>query len=79
MKAENLTPKNVTDLQEVMKEISKTNPELKYQFYDMNEEIDYTETEITLGSVLTAINELKAKIDLIFGDAVLIDGKFKHI
>lgn len=79
MKATNLTEENVNDLQEQMEAMKKLNPELKYEFFNQSAK-EPTEVEIQLAQIQTDLTALKAKIDLIFGDAVLFgDGQFHSI
>lgn len=79
MKATNLTDENVNDLQKQMEEMQKLNPGLQWEFFDQFAK-EPTETEIKLNKIQADITTLKAKIDLIFGDAVLFgDGKFHSI
>ena len=78
MKAINLNEQNVTDLQKVMEKMKETNPDLTFRFFDQDKEP--TEIEIKLDKIQDDLTVLKAKIDLIFGDAVLFgDGKFHSI
>ena len=79
MKAINLTDENVKDLQKQMEEMQKLNPELGWEFYNQSVK-EPTEIEMRLTQIQTDLAALKAKIDLIFGDAVLFgDGQFYSI
>ena len=79
MKAINLTDENVNDLQKQMEGMQKLNPELQWEFFNQSNK-EPTEIEMQLTQMQTDLTALKAKIDLIFGDAVLFgDGKFHSI
>lgn len=77
MKAINLTDENVNDLQEQMEEMQKLNPGLQWEFFNQSTK-EPTEIEIQLAKIQTDLLELKMKIDLIFGDAVLMNGQFRN-
>ena len=79
MKAINLTDENVNDLQKQMEEMQKLNPGLQWEFFNQSNK-EPTEIETKLESIRADLAALKAKIDLIFGDAVLFgDGQFHNI
>ena len=78
MKAINLTDENVNDLQKQMEEMQKLNPGLQWEFFNQSVR-EPTEIEMQLAKIQTDLNELKVKIDLIFGDSVLINGQFRSI
>jgi hypothetical protein len=78
MKAINLTDENVNDLQKQMEEMQKYNPGLQWEFYNQSNK-EPTDIEIKLDRIQADLTTLKAKIDLIFGSAVLINGRFQEL
>ena len=86
----NLTAENVEELAEKLKEMQKTNPALRYRFFEYSEKDrpdiseDIVEWQSTMESVLIEklfkkVEALERKIALIFGDHVLINGQFQDI
>ena len=78
MEANNLTPQNAEELKKTLEEQLKDNPDIEYKFYEqdgMQKQIPES-IEQQLSSIKKSIDELRTKIDLIFGNSVLIDNKF---
>ena len=75
---ENLTEQNVNELQKVFELMKLGNPDLQYSFYNQNEasESDAPDLQSRITMLEEKINRLTRKIDLIFGKAVLINGRF---
>lgn len=75
---ENLTEQNVGELQKVFEDMKQGNPDLRYKFYNQNENIepDAPDMESRISALEEKIDTLTRKIDLIFGKAVLINGRF---
>ena len=78
MEAHNLTQQNANDLEKQLKDMMQENPDLHYRFFEQ-EGKEPTETEKTLAKIQSDLTELKIKIDLIFGNAVLINGRFQEL
>lgn len=75
---ENLTEQNVTELLKVFELMKLGNPDLQYNFYNQDEkcESDAPDLQSRITMLEEKINRLTRKIDLIFGKAVLINGRF---
>ena len=77
MEARNLTQENVNRLESQLKEMRQTNPDLIYRFFNQDEEP--SPIEIQLAQIQSDLIDLKMKINMIFGDAVLINGRWNHL
>ena len=75
----NLTEENVEELKEKLNKMKETNPDLKYRFFPQTEETAPYEEKATITVVLEKLETLDRKIDLIFGDHVLVRGRFTNI
>ena len=81
MEANNLTPQNAEELKGLLEKQLKGNPSIEYRFYEqdgLQKQIPES-IEQQLLNMQKSIDELRSKIDLIFGNSVLIDNKFIDI
>ena len=74
---QNLTEKNVIDLRTSLETMHVGNPELNWTFQE--QESGMTHTEVTNEEIFEKLESLERKIDLIFGSAVLINGRFVNV
>ena len=77
----NLTEENVDELKEHLERMQETNPELEYRFFIQEEEPKKEPPDVrtSLDEIRDDVDALYRKIDLIFGDHVLIQGRFTRI
>lgn len=69
----NLNKENLDGVKDFVKTMQGHSPEVTIKTYPMDEKpADVKELAIK-------IDALSAKIDLIFGDAILINGRFQHL
>lgn len=73
MEAKNLTQENVASLTRRLKKMTNDNPDLNYKFFEQEDGI---EQDSSIQRLEQKIDALSAKLDLIFGDYVLIDGQW---
>ena len=79
MKVENLTEANVDELKEKLEEMKTENPDIDYKTYIM-EKLDKGKNENEgIAMILDKLEMLERKINMIFGDHVLINGDFRDI
>ena len=76
MEAKNLTPENVQSLSDQFNQMTHSNPDLDYKFHKQEDGIEHDSEIRRLEQKIDAIN---TKLDLIFGDSVLINGQFRSI
>jgi len=69
---ENLTEENVEELEEKLREMQEKNSDLNFGFFEQKGKIESPSNR----EVIERIDKLERKIDLIFGNYVLIEGKF---
>ena len=80
MEARNLTQENVKDLDAVMKDLQEDNPDLSYKFFNQNDGLVVEQNiQIDIERLEKKIDILQSKINLIFGDQVLMNGYWKTI
>lgn len=65
-------------LQNVVQKMQEVSPEISYRTFKQGEEPKVNDTE-RLDALEQKIDKLISKIELIFGDSVLIDGRFRKI
>lgn len=71
----NLTEENVDILKEQLEKMKTDNPDLEYRFFKQ----DVPKVSVDMSMILEKIEALDKKIDRIFGDYVLLDGKFQDL
>ena len=82
MEAENLTPENAEELDVVLERMKKNNPELTHQIFPMEEKTGHPEAQAVLElwqevkALHRAVEDLANLIRLVFGDHVLVKGRF---
>ena len=73
----NLTEENVKELSAKLEKMQETNPDLEYRFFNQDEEqSDDGKDGPTIRDVLDRITVLENRIQLIFGDHFMVNGKF---
>jgi len=79
MEARNLMPEDCNKLEDTMKEIKKTNPDAIHSFFQKEENVEHIDLRDKVYSLEEKIDALNSKLDKIFGNAVLINGEWKHL
>jgi cell division protein FtsB len=70
MQIDNANDKDIKKLQAEVFKLSKSNPEIESRVYPM-------EDQPTNAKIFEKLEKIERKLNLIFGDNVLIDGKFQ--
>lgn len=80
MEIRNLREPDVEALQEKVRELQRENPDIRSRLFGIPEE-DHNHVEILekLNRLEDKLDALTRKIELIFGDSVLINGRFESI
>jgi len=82
MKIENLTEANVNDLSDFLVEMQKVNPSVSWGTFLMSEETT-VEVDPSPDAEISALRGevalLRQKIELIFGNHILMDGIFQDL
>ena len=77
---ENLTERDVTNLDLHLKEAQKHNPDLKWNFYEQGRaEQQPKDEQPSNKAIFEKLEALERKLNLIFGNAVLMHGKFVDV
>jgi hypothetical protein len=78
----NLTQENVEELTSVLEKMKKENKELEYSFHAQRTEqmaLDAPDMITILKEIKDKVESLERKINLVFGEYVLINGSFRQI
>jgi len=78
MEIRNLDKPSVEFLNFIVKSMQEVNPIIKSRIFDEGEELKASDS-LRLDIIEQKLNRLINKIDLIFGDAIFIDGRFKNL
>ena len=78
MEVRNLDDDNLNKLETFVKDIQKVNPDIQYEIFNQNAEGKPVEKTVhqRLDEMAEVLADLQIKIDSIFSNHVLIDGKF---
>jgi hypothetical protein len=78
---ENLNQENQEELSKLLSKMHENNPKLTWHFHPMNEPatLKAEEANIDLEIIEKKIDALERKLDLIFGNHVLVKGSFMQI
>lgn len=80
MNAENLTQENVEEAKIMFDKMIESNSELTYEFFQQNKGISPDRVDLIEESIENLVNEissLKQLLEHIFGNHILMDGKFQ--
>jgi len=73
----NLTESNVEELKEKLEELKKVNPDLGYRFHPQKEDSDKERNYLL--EIIDKLDAIDMKLNYIFGDHFLVDGKWNII
>lgn len=78
MEARNLTEENVDDLKANLLDMQKENPALEFREFKVKKE-DFDMFCQQQETIIKKLDDLNAKLQMIFGDSALVDGRFVDV
>ncbi len=77
MEIRNMTEQEASILQNVVQKMQEVSPRIACRTFNQDEEHKISDKE-RLEALEQKVDKILSKLDLIFGNAVLVDGRFKH-